>query len=193
MFESFFSQATNALTSLAGQSRRAHPRVPSSLGNAHQTLSQSRTPHHRWTLPACPSRRARPPSRTLAKLAVPPNRRRRARLARRVKPSLGQFLPHLPRRAPQSRITPPPKPRPERCLPIGTFRPARRCACQSDLFQRSASTGSGSAFSRLAEDATGAGCDDPSRELAVERGRNARLTTRAHFSHDRVPARARVR
>jgi hypothetical protein len=105
-------------------------------------------------------------------------------MARRVKPSLGQFLPH--------------------------FLDAQRNLELLHLQSHAPSVASPSVLSDLQEDAlakvtsfsgalvqaqvllprdslnaTGARCDDPS---AVERGRNARLTTRAHFSHNCVPA-----
>jgi hypothetical protein len=186
------------LTSLVGhyrgQSRRAHPRLSSSLGNAHQALSQSRTPHRRWTLPACPRGRTRPPPRPLAKPALPPYRRRRARLAHRFKSSPGQAFPHLPRSSPQPRIPPPPKPRPKRRLSIRPLRLASRCARQIDLFYRSAGTGSGSPCSQIAQDTARTGCADPLRHAdECERERIARLAIHTVFPYGCIPARARIR
>ena len=102
------------------------------------------------------------------------------------------FLPYLPRRTPQSRIVPPPKPTSQRGSPIGPLEPASRCTHLSDIFRRSADKSADSLSLRLARGAASAGRDDPSGELAVERGRNARLTTLVHFAHDRIPARASV-
>jgi hypothetical protein len=173
--------------------RRARSGLQPSLGHARQALSESRAPCHRRILPARSRRCTRPRARPLAQTTLAPNRRRRARLARRAEPGPRTALPRLPRSAPHARTAPPPQSRTERRGAKRPRKPGPRRTHQGQHLQRRPRTGAGTPLPRDTQDAPCARRPRPARGHIDERERVARGITRARVPHDRVPPRTGVR